>query len=103
MENIADENKVTPVVLAGSDLYDLHQQVKCMDIELLIGNSYGARIAEAEHIPLLRMGFPVYDRLGAQRISILGYKAGIRMVDTITNIMLENYYDESGHEVMEFQ
>ncbi len=58
MENIADENKVTPVVLAGSDLYDLHQQVKCMDIELLIGNSYGARIAEAEHIPLLRMGFP---------------------------------------------
>ncbi len=103
MENIAEENNISPVVLAGRDLYDLHQQVKCMDIELLIGNSYGARIAEAENIPILRMGFPVYDRLGAQRISILGYKAGIRMVDTITNMMLENYYDESGHEIMDFQ
>jgi len=102
MEKIAKENNVSPVVLAGCDLYDLHQQVKCQDIELLIGNSYGARIAEAENIPILRMGFPVYDRLGAQRISILGYKAGIQMVDTITNIMLENYYDESGHEIMEF-
>jgi nitrogenase molybdenum-iron cofactor biosynthesis protein NifN len=102
MENIAEENNISPVVLAGRDLYDLHQQVKCMDIDLLIGNSYGARIAEAENIPILRMGFPVYDRLGAQRISILGYKAGIRMVDTITNMVLENYYDESGHEIMEF-
>lgn len=102
MENIAEKNDVSPVILVGRDLYELHQQVKCMDIELLIGNSYGARIAEAENIPLLRMGFPVYDRLGAQRISILGYKAGIRIVDTITNMMLENYYDESGHEIMEF-
>lgn len=102
MENIAEENNISPVVLAGRDLYDLHQQVKCRDIDLLIGNSYGARIAEAENIPILRMGFPVYDRLGAQRISILGYKAGIRMVDTITNVVLENYYDESGHEIMEF-
>ncbi|MGB9937508.1 MAG: nitrogenase iron-molybdenum cofactor biosynthesis protein NifN [Methanobacterium sp.] len=102
MENIAEKNNISPVILAGHDLYDLHQQIKCMDIELLIGNSYGARIAEAEDIPLLRMGFPVYDRLGAQRISILGYKAGIRLVDTITNMVLENYYDESGHEIMEF-
>lgn len=102
MNAIAEENNISPVVLAGRDLYDLHQQVKCMEIELLIGNSYGARIAEAENIPILRMGFPVYDRLGAQRISILGYKAGIRMVDRITNMMLENYYDESGHEIMEF-
>lgn len=103
MENIAEENDVSPIILAGRDLYDLHQQVKYMDIELLIGNSYGARIAEAENIPFLRIGFPIYDRLGAQRISILGYKAGIRMVDTITNIMLENYYNESGHEKMGLQ
>ncbi|WP_414470416.1 nitrogenase iron-molybdenum cofactor biosynthesis protein NifN [Methanobacterium sp. ACI-7] len=103
MENIAEKNNISPVILAGRDLYDLHQQVKYMDIELLIGNSYGARIAEAEDIPLLRIGFPVYDRLGAQRISILGYKAGIRLVDTVTNMILENYYDESGHEIMEFQ
>ncbi len=102
MENIAEENDFSPVILAGRDLYDLHQQIKCMDLELLIGNSYGARIAKSEDIPLLRMGFPVYDRLGAQRISILGYKAGIRMVDIITNTILENYYDESGHEFTNF-
>jgi nitrogenase molybdenum-iron protein beta chain len=47
----------------------------------------------------LRIGFPVYDRMGAQRIAMIGYKAGIQLVDIITNMILEKYYDESGWEM----
>lgn len=99
MKSVAEESCSSPVVLEGCDLYDLHQQIKEKPVDLLIGNSYGARIAKEENIPLLRIGFPIYDRLGAQRMPIVGYKAGISLVDTLTNIILENYYDESGHEI----
>jgi nitrogenase molybdenum-iron protein beta chain/nitrogenase molybdenum-iron protein NifN len=68
-------------------------------VDLLIGNSYGARIASEEDIPLLRIGFPIYDRMGAQRTPIVGYSAGILLVDTLANIILEKYYDASGWEI----
>lgn len=99
MKIVAEESSSSPVVLEGCDLYDLHQQIKENPVDLLIGNSYGARIAKDENIPLLRIGFPIYDRLGAQRMSMVGYKAGIKLVDTLANIILENYYDDSGHEI----
>jgi len=99
MEFVAEEGCFSPVVLEGCDLYDLHKQIKENPVDLLIGNSYGARIAKEENIPLLRMGFPIYDRLGAQRVPIVGYNAGIHLVDTLANMILERYYDESGHEI----
>jgi nitrogenase molybdenum-iron protein alpha/beta subunit len=99
MKVVAEESCSSPVVLEGCDLYDLHQQIKENPVDLLIGNSYGARIAKEENIPHLRIGFPIYDRLGAQRMPIVGYKAGISLVDTLANIILDNYYDESGHEI----
>ena len=85
-----------PTVLAGGDLYDLHEHVKNGDTELLIGNSYGARIARKENIPLVRLGFPIYDRLGAQRTPVMGYRAGTHIVDLLTNTIIENYYDFEG-------
>jgi nitrogenase molybdenum-iron protein beta chain len=99
MKIVAQEHCSSPVVLEGCDLYDLHKQIKENPVDLLIGNSYGARIAKEEKIPLFRLGFPIYDRLGAQRVHIVGYKSGISLVDTLTNIILENYYDESGWEI----
>lgn len=99
MKRVAKESSSSPLVLAGGDLYDLHQQIKENPVDLLIGNSYGARIAKEENIPLLRIGFPIYDRLGAQRMPVIGYKAGTNLVDTLTNLILENYYHESGHEI----
>lgn len=99
MKIVAEESCYYPIVLEGCDLYDLHQQIKENPVDLLIGNSYGARIAKEENIPHLRIGFPIYDRLGAQRMPMVGYKAGISLVDTLANIILEKYYDASGHEI----
>ena len=98
IKEISDKTGNTPVVLAGGDLFDFHRELKRTGADILIGNSYGSRIAREEKIPLFRLGFPVFDRLGAQRISIVGYRAGIRFVDSLTNIILDRYYDESGYE-----
>ncbi len=97
---IADEKGFQPVILAGGDLYDMHREIKIVGADVLIGNSYGAHIAEEEGIPLFRTGFPIFDRLGAQRIATLGYNGGIEFVDRLTNTLLDFYYDESGYEVV---
>ena len=97
---IADEKGFQPVILAGGDLYDMHREIKIAGADVLIGNSYGAHIADEEGIPLFRTGFPIFDRLGAQRIATLGYNGGIEFVDRLTNTLLDFYYDESGYEVV---
>jgi nitrogenase molybdenum-iron protein beta chain len=96
---ISEEKKVSPVVLAGGDLYDMHREIKEFGADILIGNSYGASMAKEENIPLFRAGFPIFDRLGAQRIFTLGYTGGINFVDQLTNTLLDYYYDEAGYEL----
>ncbi len=96
---ISKEKGVFPVILGGGDLYDMHQEIKEVGADILIGNSYGASMAKEEDIPLFRAGFPIFDRLGAQRIFTLGYKGGINFVDKITNTLLDYYYDEAGYEM----
>lgn len=101
IETISKEKGCSPVTLAGGDLYDMHEAIKKVGTDILIGNSYGASIADEENIPLFRAGFPIFDRLGAQRISTLGYRGGIDFVDRLTNTILDFYYDEAGYEIVE--
>jgi nitrogenase molybdenum-iron protein beta chain len=101
INNISEEKGVSPTILAGGDLYDMHREIKEAGADILIGNAYGASIAQEENIPLFRVGFPVFDRLGAQRISVLGYTGGIDFVDKLTNTILDFYYDEAGYEIEE--
>ncbi|MBZ2165270.1 nitrogenase component 1 [Methanobacterium spitsbergense] len=98
---IANEKGFKPVILAGGDLYDMHREIKIAGADVLIGNSYGTHIAHEEGIPLFRTGFPIFDRLGAQRIATLGYNGGIEFVDRLTNTLLDFYYDESGYEMVD--
>ena len=101
INDISRQKGVSPIILAGGDLYDLHREIKEVGADILIGNAYGASIAKEENIPLFRVGFPVFDRLGAQRISVLGYNGGIDFVDRLTNTILDFYYDEAGYEIEE--
>ena len=101
INKISEEKGVSPTILAGGDLYDMHREIKESGADILIGNAYGASIAQEENIPLFRVGFPVFDRLGAQRISVLGYNGGIDFVDRLTNTILDFYYDEAGYEIEE--
>jgi nitrogenase molybdenum-iron protein beta chain len=44
-------------------------------------------------IPLYRVGYPVYDRVGYQRRPIIGYNGALNLVDGITNTILDKYYE----------
>ncbi|WP_214020659.1 nitrogenase component 1 [Methanoculleus sp.] len=76
-------------VRAEGDLFDLHQWIKEEPVDLLIGNTHGKYIARAEDIPLVRVGFPVFDRAVHPLMPIVGYKGCLRLIEMISNVLLE--------------
>jgi len=58
--------------------------------ELMIGNSKGYYIARKMDIPIVRTGFPVHDRIGAQHAKMLGYEGTALLYEQIVNTLLED-------------
>ncbi len=78
------------VLLDDTDFETIQKYAKDLRANLLIGNSDGKWIEEKEGIPLVRIGFPVHDRIGAQRKVSTGYEGSMGFMDAITNAILEN-------------
>ncbi|MCU0525224.1 MAG: nitrogenase iron-molybdenum cofactor biosynthesis protein NifN [Elainella sp. Prado103] len=58
--------------------------------DLLITNSHGAKISRRLGIPLYRMGFPIFDRLGNGQFSKVGYRGTIQLLFEIGNVFVEH-------------
>ncbi len=63
--------------------------------DLIIGSSKGYKLARDLDIPLIRCGFPIHDRIGAQRILHLGYRGTTALFDIITNALMQVKQDRS--------
>ena len=63
--------------------------------ELVIGNSKGYAMARRLNIPLVRVGFPIHDRVGGARILHVGYKGAQQLFDNIVNTILTARQTES--------
>lgn len=61
-------------------------------VNVAIGPSDGRYLTEKGEIPLVRLGFPIHDRVGGQRILSVGYTGTMMLLDRITNTLLENKY-----------
>lgn len=77
------------------DFEDLADLAQSLSPDLMIGNSKGYYIARQLKIPLIRTGFPVHDRFGAQRIQHLGYQGTQQLFDRIANALLEYKQENS--------
>ncbi|WP_434654152.1 nitrogenase component 1 [Thermoanaerobacterium thermosaccharolyticum] len=62
------------------------------EVNIAIGPSDGKYLTEKGGIPLVRLGFPILDRVGGQRILSVGYTGTLNFLDMITNTLLENKY-----------
>jgi nitrogenase molybdenum-iron protein NifN len=82
-------------VREGSDFGEIEARVAELKPDLLIGSSKGYKLARSLGIPLVRCGFPVHDRLGAQRIRLLGYAGTQELFDRIVNAVLESKQEDS--------
>lgn len=73
------------------DLEDLEDLARQYDADILLANAHAAATAERLQRPLLRIGFPLYDRVGAYCRCWSGYR-GIRdTLFTLANMMLQQH------------
>ena len=81
------EKVQTETVLIG-DLEDLETLAPGCD--LLITHAHGRQASERLHIPLFRMGLPIFDRLGAGHITAVGYRGARDLIFDIANTFIAN-------------
>ena len=84
-----------PEVREDVDFYDIEEKAETLDIDLLVGHSKGYTFARKHRVPLVRVGFPIHDRMGGQRLLHVGYHGAQILFDTITNTMIEKKQDDS--------
>jgi len=84
-----------PLVREGMDFYQIEEEAESLKPDLLIGHSKGYPLARELDIPLIRVGFPIHDRIGGQRILHLGYRGAQRLLDQIVNTVIERKQNES--------
>ncbi len=77
-------------VLIG-DLEDLEN--RSQDCDLLITHSHGRQMAERLDIPFLRMGIPMFDRLGAAHQVTAGYRGTRDLLFQIANIFMSEAHE----------
>ncbi len=82
-------------VWAGKDLWHLRSLLFTEPVDLLIGNSYGKELERDTGTPLLRIGFPIFDRHHMHRYSIVGYKGAINLLTWTVNKFLDIMDDET--------
>jgi len=84
-----------PLVKEDVDFYDIEALVKELGVDLVVGHSKGYAFARRENLPIIRVGFPIHDRVGGQRILHLGYQGAQALFDLITNTVIERKQDDS--------
>lgn len=98
---LAEELGIELDIMIKTDLHELHKCIKAEPVDVLMGHSKGKFLADAEKIPLIRVGFPVEDRFGYHRRAIVGYKGAMYLVDEITNAVLAQKGNVVSNTLME--
>ena len=97
IETIKDEIKPEKSIRVHNN-YDFEEIADaCFELkpDLLIGNSKGYYISRKLGIPIVRVGFPIHDRMGGQRIRHIGYEGTQELFDKIANTLIEYKQDHS--------
>ncbi|HEY3283425.1 MAG TPA: nitrogenase component 1 [Armatimonadota bacterium] len=84
-----------PEVLEDADFDAVGRRAEMLGPDLLIGSSKGYALSRRLGIPLVRVGFPIHDRLGAQRILHVGYRGAQQLFDRVVNTVLERRQSSS--------
>ena len=86
----------------GKDLWHFRSLMFTNKPDFMIGNSYGKFIqrdtlykGKEFEVPLIRLGFPIFDRHHLHRQTTLGYEGAMQMLTTLVNAVLERLDEET--------
>ena len=76
-------------IVCYADLWELEKRIKNKEIELdlIMGHSKGRFVAIDAGIPMVRVGFPTFDRAGLYRHPVIGYKGAMELGEMIANTL----------------
>lgn len=78
-----------PKIMTGADFEEIEEASKGLEPDFMLGHSKGYYISRGHNVPLIRVGFPIHDRLGGQRVLHVGYEGAHRLFENIVNSLLE--------------
>ena len=81
-----------PVLLEEADFAAIDAAAGCAEANIAVGHSGGKFLTERRGMPVVRVGFPIHDRTGGQRILSVGYNGTLAFLDRFTNTLLEAKY-----------
>jgi len=84
-----------PKVADGADFASITDHARKLKPDIIIGSSKGYSLAKELKVPLVRVGFPVHDRIGAARILSCGYKGALSLYDSVVNALLDSKQNSS--------
>jgi nitrogenase molybdenum-iron protein beta chain len=89
-------------VYVSKDLWHMRSLVFTNKPDFLIGNSYGKFIqrdtlfkGKEFEVPLIRIGFPIFDRHHLHRQTTLGYEGAMQILTTLVNSVLERLDEDT--------
>ena len=75
-------------IIMNADLWELGDRLqnKGLKVDLILGHSKGRFIAMDNNVPLVRVGFPIYDRAGYYHYSTVGYEGARVLTERMANV-----------------
>jgi len=76
-------------VITNADFWELEDRIKNkgLQLDLILGHSKGRFISIDYNIPMLRVGFPTYDRAGMYRYPVVGYEGATWLAEQMANTL----------------
>jgi nitrogenase molybdenum-iron protein beta chain len=76
-------------IITNADLFELEDRIKNkgLELDLILGHSKGRFTAIDNKIPMVRVGFPTYDRAGMFRHPVVGYAGAIWLAEQMANAL----------------
>lgn len=74
-------------IITNADLWELENRIKNegLEVDLILGHSKGRFTSIDLNVPMVRVGFPTYDRAGLYRHPVVGYAGAIWLAEQMAN------------------
>ncbi|MCS6813145.1 MAG: nitrogenase molybdenum-iron protein subunit beta [Cyanobacteria bacterium] len=76
-------------IWGGRDLWHMRSLLFTEPVDFFIGNSYGKYLWRDTHTPIVRIGYPIFDRHHLHRYATYGYQGAINLLNWIVNTILD--------------
>jgi nitrogenase molybdenum-iron protein NifN len=94
----ADAQRLFPgelEIMGDTDHDAIVARAEALKPDIVIGSSKGYKMARKLGVPLVRVGFPIHDRIGGQRQLHVGYRGAQHLFDLICNALMEAKQEHS--------